>query len=108
MDMLQSVWQNNNWHIPEEMTSTPGQGCGIGAQVESRGCLSYLTNKLCRITEGADKSNPRENSFFIVRTSLESSENKNAAKQKKAGPRASHRSGQVVGAKAEIKIKETE
>ena len=55
------------------------QRCGAEAQVESRSCQSHLTNKLCETTEGADKSDPKENRFFRVRISQESAENENAA-----------------------------
>ena len=48
----------------------------------------HLMPKLCRTQEGADKSDPRENSIFIVRISQESAENKNVAEEKKTGPRA--------------------
>lgn len=51
----------------------------------------HLMPKLCRTNEGADKSDPREKRFFVVRISQESAENKNIAKEKKTGPRAKPR-----------------
>lgn len=74
--MLQCAWKNNYWHILEEMTSTQS---GMWDRSSGREQQLSVTseNKLCRITEGQDKPDPRKNRFFIVRVRQES-ENKNA------------------------------